>query len=706
MKQVITKYKSIFLLLISIIAPMFDQAFLLNPFIIIVLYFSFYLGLGNYLLNSIIMCVIAFVMSRNYALEVMIIVITYLFSTCLFSLLLKKPKAKYYSLITLNILLIIVSMVMDFSINALCNALINTIFQFVIIKSLESVTLKIKDENHVTNILEVSLSLFFILSLTTFSDYFALIVLRVLLLFIVMKVKKEVSFLTLMLMIMYTIIFNKYSTIVLVALYLPFMVLLLLPKWRLVIYGLLSFMFLFFFPTPFYLNINFYGIMLSLIIYVTVKSEISDKLFSFINKLIINKNSEDNYAYASTQIQALNNYMSLIEESKTQELIDPFNNVINDVKENVCKKCDHYQYCSLKNDLNLFFKDKLTSKEKALITEKCITPYKLVMALTNSFKVYQKEQYYYNCYVSANKRYKHLIKCIESPLSDCSLKLKHNDFGVKQKILESGLHYYKCYMDKDNIEVVFNIDSFEEDDAKFEEFVKKSLANSYRKQIHKQNILSSTIQVSYLIDIAHTYDIGIVTKALDDNYNGDNYLIEKKNNTLYIVLCDGMGHGYKAQECSRYLLKAIQSHLNLQTNMIDMINDLNNLMLYHNEDEFYSTMDFIKINLSSLKVTFLKAGAFVTYLIRGQEITKIAKNNLPLGIVNEMNYDISSNQLQKDDILVIVSDGLGEKIEVDNKVLLVTPNVSMSQRARNIFELLNKNNKLSDDSTIIIIKIL
>ena len=79
---------------------------------------------------------------------------------------------------------------------------------------------------------------------------------------------------------------------------------------------------------------------------------------------------------------------------------------------------------------------------------------------------------------------------------------------------------------------------------------------------------------------------------------------------------------------------------------------------------------------------------------------------MPLGIVNEMNYDISSNQLQKDDILVIVSDGLGEKIEVDNKVLLVTPNVSMSQRARNIFELLNKNNKLSDDSTIIIIKIL
>ena len=64
-----------------------DKAFLLNPFVLIVLYFSFYYGLSNYLVNSLAMIVVAFIMSRNYALEIAVIIITYLFSTCLFSLL-------------------------------------------------------------------------------------------------------------------------------------------------------------------------------------------------------------------------------------------------------------------------------------------------------------------------------------------------------------------------------------------------------------------------------------------------------------------------------------------------------------------------------------------------------------------------------------------------------------------------------------------
>ena len=85
------KYIGAILFLVSIIAVLFDKAFLLNPFVLIVLYFSFYYGLSNYLVNSLAMIVVAFIMSRNYALEIAVIIITYLFSTCLFSLLFKKP---------------------------------------------------------------------------------------------------------------------------------------------------------------------------------------------------------------------------------------------------------------------------------------------------------------------------------------------------------------------------------------------------------------------------------------------------------------------------------------------------------------------------------------------------------------------------------------------------------------------------------------
>ena len=701
------KYIGAILFLVSIIAVLFDKAFLLNPFVLIVLYFSFYYGLSNYLVNSLAMIVVAFIMSRNYALEIAVIIITYLFSTCLFSLLFKKPSIKYYSLITINILLIIVTMIFSFSIDNICNALISVLFQFFIIKSFESFMLGLEDDTHQVNIIEIAGVLFFALSLTTFNDSVALVLVRTLLLFIVMKTKREITILTLLFIIIYTSVFTKFSIVTTISMYFPLILLCFIKKARIVTYGVLSFAFLFISPIPFYMNVSFYGIMASIIIYESIRSTKIDDFFELINNMPQSyKIKENKYAYAMNKIEAINNYVALVDDTNVKELTDPFNQIINDVLENVCKKCDHYQYCSLKNDLRLLFKSKLTSKDRALISEKCITPYKLTMALANNFKVYQKEQYYYSCYVDANKRYKHLIKCLEKPLNNCSLKLKKNNDNIKQKILESGLHYYKCWMNNGNIEVIFNIKDFKEDDERFEEFVNKYLANSYQKHVHKQNILSSTIQVSYILNSLHNYDYGIVSKGLNDSSNGDNYLITTKNNELIIILCDGMGHGVKAEECSKFLLKAIKNHLELETNLIDMVGDLNNLMLFHNDKEFYSTMDFIKINLISLRTTLLKSGAFTTYLVRNHEITKINKHNLPLGIVNDVTYDISAIELEKDDILVIVSDGIGERIEEDVKVLTITPNVSMSQLARNIFTVLFKNKPMTDDSTIITIKIL
>ena len=155
------KYIGAILFLVSIIAVLFDKAFLLNPFVLIVLYFSFYYGLSNYLVNSLAMIVVAFIMSRNYALEIAVIIITYLFSSCLFSLLFKKPSIKYYSLITINILLIIVTMIFSFSIDNICNALISVLFQFFIIKSFESFMLGLEDDTHQVNIIEIAGVLFF-----------------------------------------------------------------------------------------------------------------------------------------------------------------------------------------------------------------------------------------------------------------------------------------------------------------------------------------------------------------------------------------------------------------------------------------------------------------------------------------------------------------------------------------------------------------
>lgn len=53
-----------------------------------------------------------------------------------------------------------------------------------------------------------------------------------------------------------------------------------------------------------------------------------------------------------------------------------------------------------------------------------------------------------------------------------------------------------------------------------------------------------------------------------------------------------------------------------------------------------------------------------------------------------------------------MSDGIGERIEDDNKVLLLGNKDDMNQFTRTIFNTLNNENAFTDDSTIITIKIL
>lgn len=693
----------VILLFLSIISVLFNKAFLLNPFIMIVLYFSFYYGLKSYLVNSFVMIIVAMLFSFNYCLEIMVVIISYLFSTSLFSLLIKKPESKFYSLITMNVFFFIVALIFDYKVETICMAFVNAILQFVVINAFESVFFI---KNKPASIVQKAIVIAFLGIIGTFLEPIGLWTIRVVLIFAAMKLKNEIGALSVFITAMYVIVFLDYGFISIASLFLPLFLVLILPKYNIFAYLFSSIALLLFSPTPLYLNVSFYATLGTMIIFLTIGNSKLDVVYDFFNSFDKRKNEVSYLSYANGQIQALNNYLSLVNEVDSSVIINPFDSLILDVRKNVCEKCDHKNYCSLKNELHLLFKDKQTTQERKMITEKCISPYKLTMALNSNFKVYQKEQMYFDKCQEAKDRYRFLLRSIEKPIKTCSLKIKNNSNIIEQKILESGLHYYQFWTTDRGLEVIFNIDTFDDDDMKFEEYIKYNLDSYYKKIIHKQNILTSTIQVSYLLLDEYKYDLGIITKSFDDNYNGDAYLIKKKKEELYIVLSDGMGHGLSAEKCSKFLISAVEAHISMNSDLSDMMQDLNNLLLFRNEEDDYATMDFVKINLSSLKTKIIKAGSFLSYIIRNNKIIKINKHNLPLGIVSECDYETSDFVLKKDDVLIIVSDGLGEKIEIDEKILLITPDVTMDHLVRNIYNAITKKETINDDATIIALKIL
>ena len=709
MEKSIDKWTYIFLFLLSLISVMFNRSFAINPFMLIALYFSFYKGLKSYLFNMLAMLALSFIIERSYALEIAIVGISFLFITCLFSYMFRKPGYRLAPILIINLFCLIGMLVIDFSLENAVLLIINTILQIVIIKSIEDFWNEINSNENNSSSLSKAVVLMLFAIMGTFFEPVGLLTLRMVLLLVALKLKNEVGILSIFLSCIYCVIFLDLSFLTLTALFLPIVLVFAVKRFEIPIYFVSSIVLLFFFPTPIYLNVSFYlTISVSAIALTLNKQNLASFFELFEPKRFKFSFKEQNYlAYTNGQIEALRDYVSLIDTTKEETIRDPFDHAILSIRSSTCAQCEHYQFCKLKNNLASLFDEKISSSNKKIINETCITPYKLTMAIETYYKVYKNEKMYYTKFVDADKRYKYLIKSIESPLKNCTIKFDHrSQNSIERKIIESNLHYYRFYMKNDDIYVVFNLENYEKNMQAFDEFLEQNSEVQYSKITKPQNLLTSTITIVYQVTHLAKYDIGIVTKALIPPYNGDNFIVNKDGAELFVCLCDGMGHGQQAEECSKYLLSAIQTHLKLSTGFSDMVNDLNNILLMKNVNDSYSTMDLVKLNLSTLKGTFIKAGAFLSYVIRDRDIISISGHNLPLGIVSDCTYQSTQFKFQKDDILVILSDGIGERVEKDNKVLLVTNDGEMNNFARNIFNILNDESKFTDDSTIITIKIL
>jgi len=88
------------------------------------------------------------------------------------------------------------------------------------------------------------------------------------------------------------------------------------------------------------------------------------------------------------------------------------------------------------------------------------------------------------------------------------------------------------------------------------------------------------------------------------------------------------------------------------------IKSVNSVLLLRSADEMYTTIDLALIDMYTAQTTFLKIGSTPSFLKRGKEVITIMANNLPVGILQEIDVDLVSVQLLPGDILIIMTDGI------------------------------------------------
>lgn len=144
-----------------------------------------------------------------------------------------------------------------------------------------------------------------------------------------------------------------------------------------------------------------------------------------------------------------------------------------------------------------------------------------------------------------------------------------------------------------------------------------------------------------------------------DLLSGDSFsLVELGNGKFAVAISDGMGNGERARQESSAALSILQQLLQSGMDEKLAVKSVNSVLLLRSSEEIYATVDLAIVDLYTAHTTFMKIGSTPSFIKRGKEVIPITANNLPIGIIQDIDVDFVSMQLQPGDTLVMMSDGI------------------------------------------------
>ena len=178
---------------------------------------------------------------------------------------------------------------------------------------------------------------------------------------------------------------------------------------------------------------------------------------------------------------------------------------------------------------------------------------------------------------------------------------------------------------------------------------------------------------------------------------------------LIAIISDGMGTGGRAAVdggmASSIMEKLIKAGLGYDCSL----KVVNSALLVKSGDESLATLDILSLDLYSGRAEFMKAGAALSFIRKGRDMYRVQTPSLPAGILPQIDFSCTEDDLSSGDIIVMVSDGAIATGEdwIENLILDHTEN-SMQQLADRIADeaVTRRHDGRDDDITVIAMRIL
>jgi stage II sporulation protein E len=133
---------------------------------------------------------------------------------------------------------------------------------------------------------------------------------------------------------------------------------------------------------------------------------------------------------------------------------------------------------------------------------------------------------------------------------------------------------------------------------------------------------------------------------------------------------------------------------------------INSVLVLKSNEESFATLDICSVDLYTGEAEFIKIGAASTFLLRDGNVRTIRSSSLPIGMLNDVDLEITTHRLSHDDVILMVTDGITPDVERED---WLTSTLARC-RYRNPQDIANhilseaekdKNNLPKDDMTIL-----
>lgn len=220
----------------------------------------------------------------------------------------------------------------------------------------------------------------------------------------------------------------------------------------------------------------------------------------------------------------------------------------------------------------------------------------------------------------------------------------------------------------------------------------------------------------YVLKFKNVHKVKIktyVAKTTKDGspMSGDSFYYAGRSDKYYCVLCDGIGSGEEAFSESNETVGMLSRFLYTDFTEEQIIKTLNSLLMLKFDEERYVTFDLHIIDYGLKEVRLYKAGSPSSFVISGGVIEKIEGRSLPMGILDNFEYNRFRRTIKKGDIVIMISDGIVDSINLDEKKSLekyldIIKDRDSQVIANSILSYaLRGQRKIIDDMTVLVTKI-